>query len=120
MELELKNYLEQHAILCIGKDYSDVIVDNPYEFIARIKKLGGCITEILWWDRIEIAKAKNSLGAGGPSDPRNGKYFFSETNFTKSFGDETSIYEYELYLNEMFQNYPEHDLYPSFTWININ
>lgn len=119
MKSKLNKYLEQHAIICIGRNNADIIVDSPIDFIKRIEKMGYCICEILWWERRKIRSSNNSIGYGGPTDPRDKEYFFSETDISKRFVNYTSCDEIIYYLNETYQKYSNYDLYPSFTLVLI-
>ena len=115
MKTKIDQYLKDNAILKIGAGYADIIVIDPVDLINQAQEWNCYISEILWWERIEISNAEKSLGYGGPIDPRNNSYYFSETDYARKFERGTLIYVYIDYIRCMMKKYIKYDLYPSFT-----
>ena len=111
----LNEYLSLHKIISIGNDHSDIIVDNPFDFVSDIVSMHYCIIEVLWWERIEVCNARHSIGYGGPRDPRDSYYFFAETDISENFDCDCSPTLIKSYLNTVYGEYSTHELYPSFT-----
>ncbi len=120
VEKQLDLYLQVHQIIGIGVvKYSDIIVDDTLDFIEKIKDFGYCVDSILWWERIEVKRAKDSLGHGGPIDPQDSKFFFAETDIYEQFKPTSSQEELINYLLCTKESHPYHDLYPSFTILKL-
>ena len=114
-----EEYLNKHVIVKIGVTPSEfmcteLIVDDPVEFIATVFKTENFISSIQWWDRVLICDG-SELGYGGARDPRAPKeYYFAETDIGCEFGENTSEAEYYEYLNKIKQLFDNYDLYPAF------
>ena len=117
--MRIEDYLVEHAIVKIGKTLPDyisceIIVDNPYELISVVTRNYGYISEIRWWDCVEITTGSN-IGYGGPRDPRNpDHYFFAETDICKKFDLLTENKIYYEYLKQIEVEYSAYNLYPAF------
>ncbi len=126
--MTLNDFLKEHLIVQIGvhdadycaalqavEEISEIIVDAPMELVDIVLENGCYIPYILWWERAD-AETGSELGMGGPKDPRdpNG-YFFSEiTHMDKHFQVATTKKEYRAYLETVFSQYPDKELYPGF------
>ena len=115
----IEQYLEKHLIVRIGLTIPgyiccEVIVDNPAELIAVVKKAKCYISGIRWWDRAEI-ESGSSIGYGGPLDPRDpDRMFFAETDICREFDASVKEKEYNEYFEQVRSAYPNHELYPAF------
>ncbi len=112
--MTLDKYFMAHKIIGIGCGNTDIIVDNPFDFVDDIASMQYYITEILWWERIEVCNSSKSIGHGGPRDPRDKSFYFSETDLCKKFSCESSS-QIKDYLNSVYLEYSQVCLYPSFS-----
>ena len=119
--MKIKKYLSQHLIVgsflpdfvCI-----DAIVDDPEAFIRLVTANNCYVTEIIMWDRVKIG-AGSKIGYGGPPDPRAAsEYYFSETILTRTFRDTETDSAYIHFISESMAQYPDSDLFPSFTVVH--
>lgn len=116
MEKKLVSFMNNHAIVVIGSyELGDIIYDDPLCFVDFISQTDYFIDEIIWWERIEIERAEKSIGYGGPLDPSDEKFFFSETDLGMVFKNEYAKSFYKQYLSDIKLLYPKHDLRPSFS-----
>ena len=114
--MNLKEYLDEHTIVLIGRSYlcGEVIVDKPTELISVIEKCGYYISEIRWWDRAKIAVGSD-IGYGGPRDPNDpDNYFFAETDIDRTFDTNTQSCVYRDYLSQIKNERPCYDIHPAF------
>ena len=118
-QVMFEEYLNIHMIVKIGitpSEYvcTELIVDDPFEFIAMIFKTKNYISSIQWWDRVLIHNG-SKLGYGGVRDPRAAdKYFFAETDICCDFSENTLETEYYEYLNKTKRLFDNYELYPAF------
>ncbi len=117
--MNIKEYLLNHEIIRIGVPHvdaiTDIIVDEPFDFIEKIRDMGYFIMRIWWWERIKIGSCELSLGHGGPLDPRDGRYYFGETDFAVYFSRYSSADELTGYVKNFQKEYSQYNLYPGFT-----
>lgn len=113
--MKILEYLSLHQIIDIGIEYSDIIVDNPFDFADDMASMHYFVTEILWWERTAVCNSKHSIGHGGPKDPRDDNYYFSETELSKSFTRNSTSDQIQNYLNFIYHEYSQYCLYPSFS-----
>lgn len=113
--MKILEYLSLHQIIGIGVGYSDIIVDNPFDFVKDMVSMDYFVTEILWWERTAVCDSKHSIGHGGPKDPRDDNYYFSETDLSKSFTRDSSYDQIQNYLESIYHEYSQYCLYPSFS-----
>lgn len=117
--MTIKQYLSEHLIVSIGNDipghiYTDVIVDNPIEFVELIATSPYFISSILWWEIVDNNACPN-LGGGGIADPRSSeKCYFAEIDLCRDFFRSTTVEEYKDYIQHILMQYPALHLYPSF------
>ncbi len=117
--MNLKDYLNSHTIIEIGRVLSEylcleTIVDDPIELINNIDESEYYISVIRWWDRVKIGTS-SPIGYGGPRDPRDPEvYYFAETYLEESFEASFNKDEFLTYLSETKEKYRELDLYPAF------
>ena len=113
--MNLEDYLILHQIVGVRTENKDIIVDNPFEFVNEIREMNYCITKIFWWEHLEISDSVNSIGHGGPQDPRNRKYYFSETDIGRKFSCKCPSDQIVDYLRSVYHEYSKYCLYPSFS-----
>lgn len=113
--MNLEDYLVSHQIVGVKTEKKDIIVDNPFEFVNEIRNMNYCITKIFWWEHLEVSNSVNSIGHGGPQDPRNRKYYFSKIGLSKKFSCDCSSDQIKDYLRSVYQEYSKYCLYPSFS-----
>ena len=117
--MKIEDYLDNHTIVKIGKTIPgyiccEIIVDNPMELISIVRENNCYISEIRWWDRVEIATG-SSIGYGGFRDPQSpNSHFFAETDICKAFSDILQDDEYDAYFTVIKNSYSDHHLFPSF------
>ncbi len=115
----LDSFVSNHLILKNGNtslEYAwvELIVDDPIGLLKVVHHSNCYVSEILWWDRVEIGKS-SPIGYGGPRDPRKPwDHYFAETYLQKSFDKNTTLESYFEYLEEVRQNYPDRNLFPGF------
>lgn len=116
MDIKFENYLNEHKILKIGKiDLTDIIVDNPIEFVKFVSKTDYYISHVLWWEKIELTNAKNSMGGGGIRDKSDNTFFWSEIYYLgRDFCPEDESNVIISYIDIVRVLYPAHNLHPSF------
>ena len=116
MDIKIENYLSKHEILKIGKmDFTDIIVDDPIEFVEIVSKTEYYISHVSWWEKIEIKNAGNSMGGGGVRDKNDSNLFWSEVYYlSKKFNQTDEDNAIISYINNVRGQYPKHNLYPSF------
>ncbi len=113
------DYVRKHKVLQIGVTLpsdicSEVIVDNPKEFVQIVVQNGGYISAISWWERVAIG-TKPQIGYGGPRDPiAPDKFYFAETDLGKQFSVLSSVYDYLNYLAQTLQSNQDVALFPAF------
>ena len=117
--MNLQKYVSEHQIILIGCSssdiiFSDLILDNPNPFFDSLQRYNVFVSEILWWERVKVGE-KSILGGGGPCDPRDSNYYFSETFMEKNFSPSTVSQTYKDYVKTVSNKYPDCDLYPSLT-----
>jgi len=114
--MNLDMYLRDNAIFVIGCNYSDIIVRDNEDFLSFIYENGYVVSEILWWEYARIDQQGRTLsGGGGPRDPRNCGYFWSETDIHKTISSEEGVLEISEYIRKTKNEIPNHNLIPSFT-----
>ena len=117
--MTIKQYLSEHLIVCVGNDipghiYTDLIVDNPIEFVELIAASPYYISSILWWEIVDN-NARPNLGGGGIADPRSSeKCYFAETDLCQDFFRSSTVEKYIDYIHHTHMQYPALLLYPSF------
>jgi len=116
--MDLNAYLNKHLIICGGIRiqkfiYSDLIVDNPEEFIFLLSKTNYYISHICWWDYVRVGTI-SAIGYGGTRDPRDSNYYFAETDLCRNFGSVTTIEEYYNYLFKIKEIYSNYSIFPAF------
>lgn len=117
--MNIDDYLKQHMIVKIGMTLPgyiccETIVDNPKELVPIVRKNGYFISEILWWDRVDIVSG-SKIGHGGPRDPRSpNSHYFAETDIQKVFDTILEDEEYYEYFDQIKQTYPDCNLFPGF------
>ena len=99
--MTIVNYLQHHQKLHIGEGLSDIIVDDPVAFVSFVEKTKYYIAEILWWEHIKISDRNLSIGHGGPIDPQNKLFFYSETDLSTTFSKESSSPEINAYISKI-------------------
>lgn len=115
----MERYIAEHLVIRIGYDLpghlcTDIIVDNPEEFIERIDTSQYFISGILWWEKT-LKSERPKLGAGGPADPRPPyDYYFAETFLAERFQKEATKQDYCDYIQRIHSLYPSIHLCPSF------
>ena len=120
---QLNNYLAAHALLMIGKPglntiCADVIMEDWNDFLDF--SFTNCISikTISWWEYCRINDQK-VLGGGGPVDPRNTSYYWSELympDFTLDIPPSATIEQLRVYITQIIELYaPLHELWPAFT-----
>ena len=115
----IEKFLENHKIVKIGNTIPgyiccETIVDNPMCLIPIVRQNNCYISEIRWWDRVEIVSASN-IGYGGPRDPRcPDNYFFAETDIYKVFSKHLPDKEYYEYIDLIKRSYSSLNLFPAF------
>lgn len=114
MDKFLYDYINSHLIVKISDNYRDIIVNNPYEFVAFLEKTEFFISEILWFDRAKI-EIGSSIGYGGPIDNQDNNFFWAETYICDTFSEQTTTRNYQEYLKKTAQQYSDYSLYPAFT-----
>lgn len=116
MDIKIENYLSKHEILKIGKmDFTDIIVDDPIEFVEIVSKTEYYISHVSWWEKIEIKNAGNSMGGGGIKDKTDSNLFWSEVYYLdKKFHQIDEDNAIISYINNVRRLYLKHNLYPSF------
>ena len=113
------DYVRKHMVLQIGivlpsQICSEVIVDNPEEFVRIVVQNGGYISEISWWEHVAV-DTKPKIGYGGPRDPMApDKFYYAETDIRDRFPVWTSEYDYINYLAQTLQANPDVALFPAF------
>ncbi len=123
--MRIEDFLNAHTIVQIGRTLPDYvccehIVDNPEELVPIVRESGCYISEILWWDRIEIGSV-SSIGYGGPRDPRcPDSFFFAETDIYRRFNTILKDEEYYKYFDEVRRAYPGFDLFPGFDIMRLS
>ena len=119
VRMDVKQYIAEHLVIRIGYDLpghlcTDIIVDDPEEFIGIIDASEYFISGILWWEHTPICN-RPKIGAGGLVDPRNPReYFFAETFLCESFQKDTPKQDYIDYIQKIRKLYPSVHLCPSF------
>ncbi len=113
----IKKYLSENSRIIIGSNYTDIIVKNDEDFL---RTLYFCtrykVVSILWWDyHLVNESSEHSLGYGGPIDPCNPIFMWSETLIEKTIPDEWGICEIEEYLRKTKELYLPRVLIPSFS-----
>lgn len=117
--MRIEDYLSDHTVLRIGVSISgyiccETIVDDPIELISVVRQSNCYISEIRWWDRVEIASG-SSIGYGGPRDPLSpDSHFFAETDICKVFNTLSRDEEYYEYIDQIKSTYYHLDLFPAF------
>ena len=117
--MEIEKYLFNHVRVRIGIPLPgyvccETIVDDPIEIVSVVRDNNCYISEIRWWDRVEI-KSGSSIGYGGPRDPRSPKsHYFAETDICKTFDEHTLDEEYYDYLEQTKRFYSSLEIFPSF------
>ena len=112
----LKCYLNQHCVICIGCNSTDIIVDDWEGFVDFLYAKNYRVLSILWWEYIKISEQGDmSLGGGGPLDPNNVEFMWSETIIGQEFSDISTAFEIKAYIVQVKQKYRLHNIVPSFT-----
>ena len=117
--MSILDYIRKHMVLQIGTDLpshicSEVIVDNPKEFVQIIVRNGGYISAISWWEHVAV-DTEPKIGYGGPRDPiAPDKFYYAETDIVDCFPMLTSEGDYLNYLVHTLQSNPDVDLFPAF------
>lgn len=107
-------YTDVYSELLSGTELVDCIVDVPRDFVGVVLSNGCYISQIIWWDRARIS-AGSDIGAGGYRDPWDPDYYFAEITFLdKEFDLATSEEAYLTYMQGIWEEYPNHTLYPGF------
>lgn len=115
----MEQYIAEHLVIKIGRDSpgylcTEIIVDNPEEFIERIATSQYFVSGILWWERA-LLDEHPKLGGGGPLDPRSpNDYWFAETFLEEQFQKDSTKQDYCDYIQRIHALYPSIDLYPGF------
>ena len=108
----LKQFIDSHLVRKIGK--MEFIVDAPVELIDVVANSDYFIAGILWWEHIEIGKQKDALGGGGPIDPENKNFMYSEIYYEMKWFSQNNIESCKEYLTETKKKYSGHEIMPSF------
>lgn len=117
--MRIEDYLTEHTIVKIGETLPgyiccENIVDTPLDLLSVVKNNNGYISEIRWWDCVEIASG-SSIGYGGPRDPRNpDSHFFAETDICKVFDAFAQDEDYYKYIKQIETAYSTRNIYPAF------
>ena len=73
------------------------------------------VQNAIWWERAPI-ETGSTLGLGGPRDPRDPQYFYSETYLDDKFASDTTLDEYLCYMTAIREAHPNLVLHPGF-WL---
>lgn len=117
--IAIGDYLREHMVLQVGVNLSshicsEIIVDDPKEFIQIVVQTEGYISAISWWERVAV-DTKPKIGYGGQRDPTApDKFYYAETDIVDCFPVSTSEYDYLNYLAQTLQSNPDVDLFPAF------
>lgn len=115
MRNDLSEYLAAHTLMKIGgKTNREIIVDDPTDFVRFLPTVGMRVTYILWWERLDIDKAKTSLGGGGPRDAQDGSKFWSEVYYLDREFVENTPDDVIRYIDETRLAHKSRDLHPAF------
>lgn len=122
--MNILQYIKMHMITYVGTGIiepmvdeclaTEVILDDPQEFVNEIIKSNYYISLVRWWHRIP-RNTSSPIGYGGPLDPRDrDNFYFAETYIEESFEKSTSAAQYTHYLNKIREQYKDYDIYPAF------
>lgn len=119
--MRINDFLKNHTIVKIGRPLSghgyiccETIVDDPKALIPIVRRNNCYISEIRWWDRVDITSI-SSIGYGGPRDPRSpDSHYFAETDICMTFARLLPDNEYFAYLERIKKTYSGLDLFPAF------
>lgn len=116
--MNLNRYVSENLIIKIGKCcenilFSEIIVDDPENFIAFVYENDCYISEIRWWEHVHVGAAPN-IGYGGPRDPRcPNEFYFAETDIGKKFDEFVSRQAICYYIMKTKEEYRAFELYPA-------
>ena len=113
----LKEYIDTNRVTVIGKGFSDIIVKNEEKFLQELYSTKQHkVVSVLWWDYHKTDEREScTLGYGGPIDPNNREYMWSETLIEDRIPDNWAAKEIIDYLKETKDNYLPRIIVPSFT-----
>ena len=114
---ELLSFIHAHTLTKRTSEDSlnDVLVDDPAAFCTLICGSGYYVQNVIWWERAPI-ETGSTLGLGGPRDPRDPQYFYSETYLDDKFASDTTLDEYLRYMTVIREAHPNLVLHPGF-WL---
>ncbi len=120
---QLRSFLLEHELVHIGRDFdniiSEVIVDDWKAFVDLVYSLKSKIIEISWWEKCLRSAGKETLGGGGPVDPKDARFFWAElppSAFYYIVPEGRTKRHILTYVNAIVTKYsPKHILYPAFT-----
>ena len=115
----INRIIEDKCIQQIGVEYSDLIISNEnfISFIKEINAIGYKIVDITWWEHKKISDNDNKTSMGGPVDITNNKFYWGETNYSKTFASKglvNNLKEVLDYYNDFSKNKKD-DFFPSVT-----
>ena len=112
----IRSFVQDHTLteLCGRLDtLSDLLVDDPATFLELVCKSEYYVQNAIWWERAPI-ETGSTLGLGGPRDPRDPQYFYSETYLGDKFASDTTLDEYLRYMTAIREAHPNLVLHPGF------
>ena len=112
----LRSFVQDHTLteLCGRLDtLSDLLVDDPATFLELVCKSEYYVDNVIWWEHALI-ETGSTLGLGGPRDPRDPRYFYSETYLDDKFSPDTTLDEYLRYMTSVREAHPHLALHPGF------
>lgn len=108
MNTEIAEYIRQN------RTCGENIFLDWKEFLNVLYKNGGRVDMIVWFDYCKLSEQEKSLGSGGYRDTRNPGFMWAETQIYEVGLANRSIEEISEYIERVRNEYPEHELYPSF------
>ena len=115
---EIRSFVQAHTLteLCGKLDtLSDLLVDDPATFLEMVCRSEYYVQNVIFWERASI-ETGSTFGLGGPRDPRDPQYFYSETYLDDKFTSDTTLDEYLRYMTAIREAHPNLVLHPGF-WL---
>lgn len=112
---KIRDYLKDHLILDVSGSCREMIVDDAGLFLHVVENSEYYIDEIGFFEYLPIG-AKDGIGGGGPRDPGNRDYYFSEINYCGDpFPPDMSKRKIAEYISEHQKRFPDRKIYPAFS-----
>ena len=114
---EILFFIHTHSLTKSSSEESldDILVDDPAAFTELVCGSSYYVQNVIWWEHAPL-ETGSTLGLGGPRDPRDPRYFYSETYLDDKFSPDTTLEEYLRYMTDIREDHPNLALHPGF-WL---